>query len=85
MRTTLTRTVALAAALILTTFSNPLYACAVCFGDPSSPLVQGAKYGVLVLAAFIYAVLFTMAGIAFVWYRRAKALQAAEANQAELA
>lgn len=85
MKTTLTRILTAVATLGFAALPDRVLACAVCFGDPSSPLVQGAKYGVLVLAAFIYAVLFTMAGIAFVWYRRAKALELAEAASVESA
>jgi hypothetical protein len=50
-------------------------ACSVCFGDPASPMVHGAKMGVIFLALTIYAVLFTMAGVVFYWARRAKALE----------
>jgi hypothetical protein len=83
MRTTLTRILVAMATLGFLALPDRLHACAVCFGDPSSPLVQGAKYGVIVLASFIYVILFTMAGIAFVWYRRAKALELAESSGIE--
>jgi hypothetical protein len=73
----------LAAAFVALMALSPerLYACSVCFGDPNSPLVQGAKYGVMFLAAIIYTVLFTMAGIVYFWYRRAKALEGAELTE----
>lgn len=71
-------TLIIAAVGALSALPTSGFACSVCFGDPASPLVQGAKNGVIFLAVVIYAVLFTMAGIAFYWYRRAKALSAAE-------
>lgn len=74
---------ALLAALLFSTMPERILACSVCFGDPTSPLVQGAKNGVLFLAALIYVVLFAMAGVAFVWFRRAQALAKAEAQKTE--
>ena len=31
--------------------------CAVCFGDPNSPLTQGYNYGIIVLLTVTFAVL----------------------------
>ena len=50
--------------------------CSVCYGDPASPLTIGAKAGVLVLAAFIVAVLFAFIGVILFWARRARQIDA---------
>ncbi len=50
------------------------WACAVCFKDPSSKMVQGAQSGVLFLAAVIYILLMAMFGVFYMWYRRSKKL-----------
>ena len=52
-------------------------ACPVCWGDPNSELVIGAKAGVLFLLVIIVGVLFAIAMIARTWARRARALDAA--------
>lgn len=39
-----------------------LLACAVCYGDPASPLVQGANMGVLFLLGVIVTLLVLFAG-----------------------
>jgi hypothetical protein len=31
--------------------------CAVCFGDPSSPLTQGYNYGIIAMLLVVFAVL----------------------------
>ncbi len=74
--------VAIFAALLIL-LPESLHACSVCFGDPNSPLVLGAKYGVIVLALVIYSVLFSMAGVGYFWYRRAKALDAHELSETD--
>ncbi len=56
--------------------SRSVWACAVCFKDPNSELVKGAQSGVLFLGILVYALLMGILGIAFTWYRRAKALSA---------
>ena len=46
--------------------------CAVCFGDPSSPLTQGYNYGILSLLGIIGVVLFLF-GIFFInIYKRSR-------------
>jgi hypothetical protein len=55
-----------------------LFACPVCFGDPSSPMTQSAKWGVLFLLVVVVCVLAGIAGVAAVWARRARALARAE-------
>ncbi len=49
-------------------------ACSTCFGDPDSPMVAGAEAGVIVLAAIVYAVLFSMVGVFGYWGFRARKL-----------
>ncbi|MAV59512.1 MAG: hypothetical protein CMG07_06150 [Candidatus Marinimicrobia bacterium] len=40
--------------LILLSFvSSNLYACAVCYGDPNSPMTHGMNMGILTLLFFI--------------------------------
>ena len=70
--------------MLVTALPDKLYACAVCFGDPASPLVQGAKYGVMFLAGVIYVLLFAMLGVVFFWYKRAQALEAEESADLEV-
>jgi hypothetical protein len=41
---------------------QPLLACAVCFGDPNSPMAIGASWGVLLLIGVTAAVLSAFAG-----------------------
>lgn len=66
----------LAVALMSASFDAS--ACAVCYGNPDSDMVKGAKAGVIFLIIMIYAVLMAMAGIAGYWYHRAKKLAEAE-------
>lgn len=73
----------LALITLFTAVPERLFACAVCFGDPESPLVQGAKWGVIALGITVYCVLFAMAAIAYVWYRRARALEEQELEMQE--
>ncbi|MDO8461397.1 MAG: hypothetical protein Q7S98_00900 [Deltaproteobacteria bacterium] len=48
------------------------WACAVCFGDPTSLLSKGAKMGVFFLVAVVLVVLGSIVGVAVSWNRRAK-------------
>lgn len=50
-------------------------ACAVCQGDPSSPLVKGAEAGVLFMAVLTYFLLLGMAAIPIVWTVRARQIR----------
>lgn len=52
-------------------------ACAVCYGDPSAEITQGAKAGVLLLLGVIVFVLVWIAAVALFWVRRARMLDAA--------
>jgi len=58
---------------------NLLLSCPVCFGDPTSPMTQSAKWGVLFLLVVVVCVLTAIASVAIVWSRRARALARAEA------
>ena len=60
---------------------NLLLSCPVCFGDPSSPMTQAAKWGVLFLLVVVVCVLAGIASVAVVWSRRARALARAEEKQ----
>jgi len=57
-----------------------LLSCPVCFGDPSSPMTQAAKWGVLFLLVVVVCVLAGIASVAVVWSRRARALARREAG-----
>ena len=48
--------------------------CAVCFGDPSSPLTQGYNWAVYTLLAVITAVLVAFGGMFLNFRKREKAL-----------
>lgn len=50
-------------------------ACAVCYGDPDSALVKGAWWGVALLGAIVYGLLFAIVGITVSWTRRARKLR----------
>ncbi len=52
--------------------AQPVWACAVCFGDPNSDMVKGAKAGVIVLAVIVYGVVLTMVGVAGFWAFKAR-------------
>jgi len=53
-------------------------ACAVCFGDPQSPLTLGAKAGVLLLLGVVVVVLGGIVGVGIYWARRARLLEVQE-------
>ena len=59
-----------------------LLSCPVCLGDPSSPMTQSAKWGVLFLLVVVVCVLAAIASVAAVWARRARALAQRESLQA---
>lgn len=63
-------------AVAVVALAAPAFPCAVCFGDPTSPLTRGAAAGVIFLGIMVYLVLMGMAGIAFMWYLRARKLAA---------
>ncbi len=49
-------------------------ACAVCFGKSDDPMVRGAAAGVIFLAIVVYGVLFSFAGIAGLFFLKARRL-----------
>ncbi len=56
--------------------SSFLYtACAVCFGDPSSPLSKGVAAGVAFLIVVVGGVLSAIVITAYRWARRARQLK----------
>ena len=65
--------------IVITAFvlSSPGFAqaCAVCFGDPSSPLTLGAKAGVAFMLGVLVVVLGGIFAVAIFWSRRAKRVQ----------
>lgn len=50
-------------------------ACSTCFGDPQSPMAQGAVAGVWVLVGFIGFVLLGIVGTGLFWIHRGRRLQ----------
>ena len=58
--------------------SSSLWACAVCFGDPNSPLTRGIKMGILTLIAFVAVVLTAILGVALSWLKRARTMGSAQ-------
>ena len=64
--------------------AEPALACSVCYGDPNSGMVQGAKAGVLVLLGVVGVVLTGVASVLIFWMRRAAKL-GAEVEAAEAA
>ncbi len=54
--------------------AQPALACAVCYGEPGSPMVAGAQAGVLVLLGVVVAVLTGFASLLVFWMRRASRL-----------
>ena len=58
--------------------TKELLACAVCFGDPNSPMVHGALAGVWFLLGVVGFVLSSIVGVTFYWIRRARLVQLQE-------
>jgi len=54
--------------------SSSALACAVCFGDPESPMTKGAAAGTIVLGAFIGLVLLGVVGTGLFWVHRGRRL-----------
>ncbi len=49
-------------------------ACAVCFGDPDSPMAKGVVAGVFVLVGVVSVVLAGLVGTSLFWVRRGRRL-----------
>ncbi|HYC53473.1 MAG TPA: hypothetical protein VEL28_00840 [Candidatus Binatia bacterium] len=60
----------LSAAMLLAAMPSAARACAVCFGDPASPLTKGADAGVLFLLGVVVVVLAMFASLFLYWMRR---------------
>jgi len=54
--------------------ANDAMACAVCFGDPNSPLTHGARVAVWFMVGVIAFVLSGIIAVAIFWYRRSRLL-----------
>jgi hypothetical protein len=65
------------AAIAALIFLTPGFAqaCAVCFGDPKSPLTIGAKAGVAFMLGILVIVLGGIFAVTIFWARRAKLVQ----------
>jgi hypothetical protein len=63
--------------------AKELLACAVCFGDPNSPMVHGAMAGVWFLLGVVGFVLSSILGMTFYWIRRARLVQLQEILRGE--
>lgn len=59
------------------------FACSVCFGDPKSSMVSGAKAGVAVLLGILTVIIGAILGMAFYWIRRARLLEVQAALRGE--
>jgi hypothetical protein len=57
---------------VVVLFSTDLFACAVCFGDPNSPMTHGAKLAVFFMLGVVGVVLTSIVGIAIFWTHRAR-------------
>lgn len=54
--------------------ASPALACAVCFGDPDSPLTKGALMGVYVLVGVVSFVLAGITATGVFWIQRSRRL-----------
>lgn len=61
-------------ALALLAGGSSAQACAVCFGDPDSPMAKGVIAGVFVLLGAVAVVLVGVAGTSLFWVRRGRRL-----------
>ena len=57
---------------ILILFSNVLFPCAVCYGNPEAPMTHGMNMGVLTLLGFIIFILLVVAYSIFIISMRTK-------------
>ena len=69
---------ALLICLAAISIAQPVIACSVCYGDPSSPMTKGVQAGVLVLLGVVGGVLMLVASLLLFWVRRAANLEDAE-------
>ncbi len=64
----------IAACTVVLLTADRAWACAVCFGDPESPMAKGVVAGVFVLIAVVGVVLIGMAGTGLCWISRSRRL-----------
>lgn len=71
------RRLSLALVAFLYLLGNPptLWACSVCFGDPTSPMIKGVKVGVFFLIGTVASILGGISAVAYSWNRKAKELE----------
>jgi hypothetical protein len=55
-----------------------VHACAVCYGDPESPMAKGVVAGVLTMVGIIGVVLVGIAGTGVYWIQRSRRLRRCE-------
>jgi len=56
-------------------YSQPVWACAVCFGDPNSASSKALKAAVLFLLVVVVFVLGAIGSVSWVWTRRARKIE----------
>ena len=61
--------------LALTASATEALACAVCGGDPDSPLVKGAEAGVLLMVVVTYGILLGFVGVTVSWIIRSRRMK----------
>ena len=72
------RQVLATAALVLIVGSSTVFACPVCFGAEETSMIDGAKLGVLVMLAILFAVQGGFVGFFIYLRKRAKLIADAE-------
>ena len=71
------------AVIVSIIFLRNSWACSVCFGDPNSPMIHGAKAGVAFLLGIVGLVLGGILAVTVFWIRRARLLEAQAALRGE--
>lgn len=66
--------VLIVALMLLTLFSNEVFACSVCFGSSDILVSRSLNAGIIALVGFVAVVLSSIAYTAYVWAQRAKRL-----------
>ncbi|MCH7885684.1 MAG: hypothetical protein IIC01_10590 [Planctomycetes bacterium] len=73
--------VSLLAVAVVVCMTDRAAACAVCYGDPDSPMAKGVVAGVLTLVGVIGFVLVGIAGTGLFWIQRSRRLGRLEDNE----
>jgi hypothetical protein len=72
-------------AVVFLVLANPVFACPVCFGNPNSAQMKGARAGILALLLVTVSVLASIAGFFFIYLRRRiRMFEESESNEREL-